>query len=117
MKKRIIFLAIILLLVNAVSVTILAAIPPGVHSTALLATFIKQEKSLWCWAASAENAVRCELWENLPERTQRDAVRYLKGTLFNSYPNVSGNFNDIKEAAEYISMDTLEYTTSGKKTY
>ena len=63
---------------------------------------VPQEKSNWCWAASAENAVR---WEMKISRTQKDAVRKIKGTIFNQYPNEGGSLEEIVKAAEYIILD------------
>lgn len=70
---------------------------------------VKQEKTNWCWAASAENSVRYEMSN---PRTQKSAVNKLKGTSKNAYPNVGGTLSDIKKAAEYISRNTESYFNS-----
>lgn len=66
----------------------------------------KQEKSQWCWAASARNSVHNEM-EN--HRTQKAAVMHIKGTLLNWYPNEPGDIFETAEAAEYISKGTEDY--------
>ncbi|MBE5890172.1 MAG: hypothetical protein E7282_04290 [Lachnospiraceae bacterium] len=67
---------------------------------------VPQEKSMWCWAASAENAVQ---WEMKISRHQKDAVRKIKGSIFNKYPNVGGSLSDTVKAAEYISENKEDY--------
>lgn len=69
--------------------------------------FEKQEKSNWCWVACARNSVH---HETSSHRTQKEAVRHIKGTLLNWYPNETGTILEIEEAAEYISKDTEAYT-------
>lgn len=44
-----------------------------------------------------------------PTRDQADAVRNIKGSLFNPYPNVGGSLEDICNAAKYISNNTKTY--------
>lgn len=84
-----------------------AAIPSDVVGTNLETDYVEQQKTNWCWAATAENAI---IWEGSPTRDQADAVRYIKGTLLNPYPNEGGSLNDMRNAAEYISKNTEEYT-------
>ena len=72
----------------------------------LFALYVVQDKSNWCWAASAENAI---IWEMSPELTQWDAVYQLKGYSGNPYPNVGGSIFDSRDAAEYISAYTENY--------
>ena len=57
---------------------------------------VKQQKTNWCWAASAENSVRYEMKN---PRTQKSAVNKIKGTTRDAYPNVGGTLSDIKKAA------------------
>lgn len=59
--------------------------------------------------ACARNSVH---HETTSHRTQKEAVRYLKGSILNWYPDVRGDIVDIKEAAEYISKNTESYTWS-----
>lgn len=66
-----------------------------------------QEKSNWCWVASARNSVHNETDNH---RTQKEAVRHIKGTLLNWYPNDTGTISETEEAAEYISKGTEEYS-------
>lgn len=73
----------------------------------LLVKYVKQQKSNWCWAASAENSVR---YERKINRTQKDAVKKIKGWVLNTYPNIGGTTKDIKEAAEYISKGKENYS-------
>lgn len=78
----------------------------------LSAKYVKQQKTNWCWAASAENSVR---YERKIKRTQKDAVKKLKGWLLNPHPNIGGNAKDIKEAAEYISSGKENYSYLNKQ--
>lgn len=84
------------------------------------ADFVEQEKTCWCWAASAQNSAR---WEVNTSRDQYSAVRKIKGSWWNPYPNVGGSLEDMENAAEYISEGTEEYertkcsTTSGVKSF
>ena len=55
---------------------------------------VKQQKTNWCWAASAENSVRYEMKN---PRTQKSAVNKIKGTTRDAYPNVGGTLSDIKK--------------------
>ncbi len=68
--------------------------------------FEKQEKTKWCWVASARNSVH---YETDNHRTQKAAVYHIKGSLLNWYPNETGTIYEIEEAAEYISKDTEDY--------
>ena len=70
---------------------------------------VKQQKTNWCWAASAENSVRYEMKN---PRTQKSAVNKIKGTTRDAYPNVGGTLSDIKKAAVYISRNTESYFNS-----
>ncbi len=45
-----------------------------------------------------------------PTRDQADAVRNIKGTLFNPHPNETGSIYDTRDAAVYISNNTKAYT-------
>ena len=69
--------------------------------------FELQEKTNWCWVASAINAVHHEM-EN--PRSQYTVVRQIKGTATNWYPNEGGTIFEIEEAAEYASKNTESYT-------
>ncbi len=115
MKKRTAFTLMVLLILNILNVSILAAIPPGCTSTDLNASYVAQAKDNWCWAASAENAI---IWENTGStltRTQYDAVWYLKGSPWNPHPDIAGSIYDSQKAAEYISSNTIAYTASETK--
>ena len=82
-------------------------------------TTVQQEKSMWCWAASAENAIR--YFYSSPSH-HREAVRFIKGNGV-SYPNFPGEAVDSALAAEYLCGNTKNYTytpcslTNGVKTY
>lgn len=115
MKRIMAFLAIVLLVLNILTVTALAAIPVGNTGTSLLASYVVQDMSNWCWAASAENAIRWELASSSLTRTQWDAVNYIKGSAFIPFPNVGGAIYDSRDAAEFISMNTKEYTAAEVK--
>lgn len=54
----------------------------------------------------------------MPNRTQKDAVRHIKGSLLNPHPNVGGSIYDSRDAAEYISENTEDYiATESKKSF
>lgn len=68
--------------------------------------YVRQEKTNWCWAASAENSV----WAFMqPAHTQREAVRKVKGTSAIPYPNKPGSLSEIAEAADYICNNRESY--------
>lgn len=115
MKKFIsLFIALAVLLGLSTTVAY-AAIPSGITGSQLYAGYVIQDKSNWCWAASAENAI---IWEMSPTRDQWDAVYHIKGWLLNPYPNVSGSIFDSRDAAEYISKNTEEYiATESSKSF
>lgn len=68
--------------------------------------YVPQEKTNWCWAASAENSVRAVM---KPAHTQKEAVKKIKGTAINPYPNKGGSLKEIANAADYISNYNLDY--------
>ena len=82
----------------------------------LNANYVTQAKSCWCWAASAENAIIYEY----PQKpyTQWDAVRYIKGSFLDLYPDTGGTIFEAGAAATYISNNTEFYSSSETtKTY
>lgn len=87
---------------------------PQESESQMYGNYVGQEKSKWCWAASAENAAK---WEVSTTRTQRDAVKYLKGSLLNQYPDVTGTMSDACRAAEYISNNTLSYQSASRMSF
>ena len=103
--------AIVLLVLTAVTFLGTSVYAAGV----MLSTdgFEKQEKTNWCWVASALNSVHYETSSN---RTQKAAVMYIKGTVLNWYPNEGGTIAEIEEAAEYISKGTENYTGTDSET-
>lgn len=86
---------------------LLCSITAKAKKETLTANYVRQQKSNWCWAASAENSVR---YERKTKRTQKDAVKKIKGFFLNPYPNMQGYPIDIKNAAEYISFGTENYS-------
>lgn len=77
--------------------------------------FEKQEKSNWCWAASAFNSAQ---YETKLHRTQKSAVKHLKGTSSDPYPNLTGTISEIEQAAEYISFKLENYYgSSGTRSF
>ena len=81
MKK--IFITIILIVsICTFSITVVSAVNEAVLLP--LPGLEKQEKSNWCWVASARNSVHNEMDNH---RTQKAAVMHIKGTLLNWYPN------------------------------
>lgn len=65
----------------------------------------KQEKDLWCWLASAENATKLE---KIGFYNQYETAKALKG----STKDVSGSLIDAVNAAEFMCYDTYSYTAS-----
>ncbi len=94
-KRMFILILVIVLMLSGV-----------VEAKQLNDSWVRQEKSNWCWAASAENSV---LYERNITRHQKDAVKYIKGGILNPYPNVGGTAKDTKDAAQYISNYTENY--------
>ncbi len=86
-----------------------AYIPLGVTGYGLYGNYEMQEKTNWCWVACAENINK---WNGSAFRTQRDAVKEIKGNTLIPYPNVTGSINDTKRAAKYISNNTVSYVSS-----
>lgn len=104
MKRILLFFALVL------SICTLCVSIVYAGDNVLLSTsgFEAQEKSNWCWVASARNSVH---YETNNHRTQKAAVLHLKGSVLGEwYPNVFGNISDIEDAAEYISKDNESYT-------
>ena len=86
-----------------------ASIPSGVTGSEINAGYVSQQKTKWCWAASAENAC---LAENHHAYNQYYAVQTLKGTIDDPYPNVNGTISDAANAVGVISSGYLTYTYS-----
>ena len=83
----------------------------AVNSIMLDAAYVKQQKTNWCWAAAAENAV---IYERTNKYTQKDAV----AKIYGSAVNVSGSLADSKAAAEYISNYNEDYSyINGRNSY
>lgn len=63
-----------------------------------------QERSNWCWVASARGAARAE---TTVTATQSDGVRYVKGSVINE----KGTRDETEQAAEYFSpnSDFVQY--------
>lgn len=79
-----------------------------VQSKELTAKWVKQQKSLWCWAASAENSALYE--KKKLTRHQDDAVKEIYGTILVPYPNCTGGPPEVKKAAEYMCNGTDNYS-------
>lgn len=123
-KKRkvgIRFMKYVLTVQLLMSIAVMSATVAEAAYKMITYTTVKQAKSNWCWAASAENSVRGSI--SGVTRTQEDAVREIKGTVNNPYPDTTGSLEDMDRAAEYISDNRLNYgytplsTTNGVKTY
>ena len=84
-----------------------ASIPSNVHSGYLSGNYVPQEKSNWCWVASAENAC---IREGYHYHDQYYTVNNMKGTNSDPYPNVSGSIEDSASAVGKISSNNLSYT-------
>jgi len=112
-KKRFSVLICLIVVLSMVSYAF-AYIPPGVTSSNLYALYVTQEKSNWCWVASAQNAT---IQEGCNTNNQYNVVYILKGQTPDFYPNVTGTINDTEAAAELMCNDALNYVVSGQKTY
>lgn len=74
-------------------------------------TFVAQIKSKWCWAACAEmNGKNAYPASN---RTQSDVVHYLKGSIFDPYPNSGGNLDDSANGSSYVTFFNNPFYISG----
>lgn len=107
-KKRK-YLKSLLFVAMFTSITYMLGVLAEAKGIRLSYDMVKQEKTNWCWAASAENSVRYEMKN---PRTQKSAVNKIKGTTKEAYPNVGGTLSDIKKAAVYISRNTESYFNS-----
>ena len=112
-KKRFSVLICLIVVLSMVSYAF-AYIPPGVTSSNLYALYVTQQKSNWCWVASAQNAT---IQEGCNTNNQYNVVYILKGQTPDFYPNVTGTINDTEAAAELMCNDALNYLVSGQKTY
>lgn len=114
-NKAIVLLLLVSVFLSSMSLNAFAAIPAGTVGGRLFRNYVAQARSEWCWAASAENAI---LWEMTPTRDQWDAVRFIKGSADDSFPNESGSIYESALAAEYISNYNEDYTAiESKKSY
>ncbi len=99
-----------------------AIIISGVQAADVLLSYttVTQEKSMWCWAASAENSVR--YFYSFPN-PHREAVRNIKGSSSIPYPDVPGDPSETALAAEYCCNYSKNYTytpcslTNGVKSF
>ena len=112
MNKRIVHFLIVIaamgiFLMGMQNYAAYAYIPSGVTSAYISGGYVPQQKTNWCWAASAENAC---IAENHHSYNQYYAVQTLKGTMENPYPNVSGTIIDAANAVGVISAGYLNYT-------
>lgn len=109
------FVLLVSVFFNSMCLSAFAAIPAGTVGGRLFRNYVMQARSKWCWAASSENAI---LWEMSPTRDQWDAVRFIKGSANDLFPDVSGSIEDSAVAAEYISNYTEDYVAiESKKSY
>ena len=112
MKKRILNCFTVLTVLFSVLLSIryisaYADVPSYITCWALNAGYVPQQKTSWCWVASAENAC---IAENHHSYNQYYAVQILKGSIDNQYPNVSGTIIDVANAVGVISSGYLNYT-------
>ena len=109
-KRRIRFVYIVLMscliVLWAQHYCVYASIPSNVHSGYLSGNYVKQEKSNWCWVASAENACICT---GNHDHNQYFAVYVLKGTHQNPYPNYTGSISESASAVGLISSNELSF--------
>lgn len=71
-----------------------------------------QEKSNWCWVASAETSAKYMLQSRGMTASQHDqysTVYHLKGSNQEPYPNRDGSITDTANAANYISGNKFSY--------
>lgn len=72
-------------------------------------TIVEQAATNWCWAACAEMAGVVEYPST--DRDQWDVVKELKGNFISHYPNESGSIQESAEGSEYITYDTVNFTS------
>ena len=99
-RKLEVFTVFLLITVFISSATVYAG-TLGVNS-------VIQQKSNWCWAACAEIVGKYE--NPTSNRTQSDAVNYIKGS---SSINSTGTSGETAKAAKYISCSVADYYTTG----
>lgn len=104
MRKALTFINIALLLASFFSFIVYASSSNSYYADC--DTFY-QQKSNWCWVASAQCSATYE--NELTPYDQYDAVRFLKGTPSTPYPNVGGTILDTERAAEYIVNMNVDY--------
>jgi hypothetical protein len=75
------------------------------YTTELSINVVKQAKTNWCWAATAEMAGG-RIYGN-SNRTQTDVVSHVKGS---SLPNNAGTLAEGKDGSEYMCYDSSLFT-------
>lgn len=72
-----------------------------------------QAKTNWCWAACAE--ITGKAVYPASTRTQYNVVNHLKGSLLESYPNVSGSIEDSASGSKYVANNTKNFVSIAYK--
>ena len=107
MKKKIVSICLLLSLCMSLCFGSMPTHASG-NSIFLSANYVGQAKDKWCWAASAENAIR---WEANPNLNQWDAVYFIFGQHESDpYPNKSASILATADAATYLSNGVHSYT-------
>ncbi len=106
MKKKIVSICLLLSLCLSLCFGTMPTYASG-NSIFLSSNYVGQDKTNWCWAASAENAIR---WEANPYRNQWNAVYYIFGQYGSDpYPNTTATIDATADAANYISNGMHSY--------
>lgn len=105
MKKKIVSICLLLSLCLSLCFGTMPTYASG-DSIFLSSNYVYQYKSNWCWAASAENAIR---WEGGLVRNQSVAVNHFYGTDSDAFPDYIGDIFDSANAAAFMSNYTHSY--------
>ncbi len=83
-----------------------------VQSESVYVKGVKQAKGNWCWAACAEMMGKTVYSSST--RDQYSVVKYLKGTLLESYPDKTGSMQECALGSQYVaySKETFKSTAS-----
>lgn len=111
--RRLFVISLCLFLVVATTTVAYATI----QTDGVSITGVRQAKSEWCWAASAQIAGKCVYPSS--SRTQYSIVNHLKGatagTSEEMYPNESGSLSDSVAGSEYMTYGNVDFRSTYSK--